>query len=89
MTYDEQKELETLRAFSAGQLTISKVTAELGPMSLWSKSGFDAEIRKAVEAEREACALIVELNADACRSDGVAQMYLYSNATAIRARGQE
>ena len=38
--------------------------------------------------EREACANIVELNADACRSDGVAQMILYSNAAAIRARGQ-
>jgi len=39
--------------------------------------------------EREACAKIVELNADACRSDGVAQMILYSNAAAIRARGEE
>jgi hypothetical protein len=38
--------------------------------------------------EREACAKIVESNADACRSDGFAQMYLYSNATAIRARGE-
>ena len=28
--------------------------------------------------EREACAKIVELNADACRSDGVAQMILLS-----------
>jgi hypothetical protein len=54
MTYNEQKELETLRAFAAGQLTIPKVTAELGPMSLWSKDGFEAEIRKAVQDEREA-----------------------------------
>ena len=38
--------------------------------------------------EREACAKIVELNADACRSDNVAQMILYSNAAAIRARGE-
>jgi hypothetical protein len=53
MTYNEQKELETLRAFAAGQLTIPKVTAELGPMSLWSKDGFEAEIRKAVQDERE------------------------------------
>lgn len=36
--------------------------------------------------EREACAKLVESNADACRSDGVAQMYLYSNAAAIRER---
>ena len=40
------------------------------------------------QREREACAKIVELNADACRSDNVAQMILYSNAVAIRARGQ-
>jgi hypothetical protein len=40
------------------------------------------------EAEREACAKIVEANADACSTDSLAQMYLYSNATAIRARGQ-
>lgn len=39
-------------------------------------------------AEREKCAKIVELNADACMPDSLAQMYLYSNATAIRARGQ-
>jgi len=40
------------------------------------------------EAEREACAKIVEANADACSTDSLAQMYLYSNATAIRARGE-
>ena len=38
--------------------------------------------------EREACAKIVESNANACMPDSLAQMYLYSNATAIRARGQ-
>ena len=37
--------------------------------------------------EREACAKIVELNADACRSDNVAQMIIKSNAEAIRGRG--
>jgi len=40
------------------------------------------------EHERNECAKIVELNADACRSNNVAQMILYSNAVAIRARGQ-
>jgi hypothetical protein len=39
-------------------------------------------------AEREACAKIVESNANACSSDSLAKMYLYSNATAIRKRGQ-
>jgi len=38
--------------------------------------------------EREACAKIVELNADACRSDGVAQIIIKSNAEAIRGRGE-
>ena len=38
--------------------------------------------------ERNECAKIVELNADACGSDNVAQMILYSNAAAIRARGK-
>ena len=41
------------------------------------------------QREREACAKIVELNADACRSDGVAQMIIKSNAEAIRGRGEE
>ena len=44
-------------------------------------------IKAAVLIEREACARIVEANADACSTDSLAQMYLYSNATAIRARG--
>ena len=83
-----QEEEMWLRELAAEQCVIPQVTARLGPMSLWSKDGLEAEIRRAVEAEREACAKIVESNADACRSDGVAQMYLYSNAAAIRARGE-
>lgn len=39
------------------------------------------------DKEREACAMLVESNADACVTHGVAQMCLYSNASAIRARG--
>ncbi|NBQ98050.1 MAG: hypothetical protein EBT26_08200 [Microbacteriaceae bacterium] len=38
--------------------------------------------------EREACALIVEENANKCGVDTVAWMLLASNAEAIRARGQ-
>jgi hypothetical protein len=33
-------------------------------MSLWSKDGLDAEIRRAVEAEREACAEVCKKHAD-------------------------
>jgi CHASE3 domain sensor protein len=83
-----EKEEIALRELAAGKCTIQKVVDAIGPLSLWSKDGLDREIRKAVEVEREACAKIVESNADACMPDSLAQMYLYSNATAIRARGQ-
>jgi len=38
--------------------------------------------------EREACAMIVEKNANRCGVDTVAWMLLASNAQAIRARGE-
>jgi len=38
--------------------------------------------------EREACAKLVDDNANACTKNSMAQMVLYSNATAIRARGE-
>ena len=74
MTKDEEM---WLRELAAEQCVISKVTARLGPMSLWSKDGLDAEIRRAVEAEREACAKVAE-NTKAPFT-----------ATAIRARGDK
>ena len=40
------------------------------------------------DKEREACAKIVEENANRCGVDTVAWMLLASNAQAIRARGQ-
>ena len=55
------KEEMLLRELAGGRCVIPKVTAELGPMSLWSKAGLEAEIRKAVEAEREACAKLCDL----------------------------
>lgn len=42
--------------------------------------------RQAVEAEREACALLVEENAQEC--SGPMGLVLQANADAIRARGQ-
>jgi hypothetical protein len=39
-------------------------------------------------AEREACAKLVQDNAMACEPGSMLQVYLASNATAIRARGQ-
>jgi membrane protein YqaA with SNARE-associated domain len=44
--------------------------------------------RRSVEAEREACAKLVHVNALACAPGSMLQVYLGSNAAAIRARGQ-
>ena len=57
MTNEEEM---ALREYAAGRACAQSVIDALGPMSLWSKSSFDAEIRKAVEAEREACAKFVD-----------------------------
>jgi hypothetical protein len=78
------KEEMLLRELAGGRSVIPKVTDELGPMSLWSKAGLEAEIRKAVEAEREACAKLC----DAFQARDVG-MQPAECAGAIRARGQE
>lgn len=76
MTKEEEM---ALRELAAKPHYISKVSDVLGPLSLWSKSGLEAEIRKAVEAEREACAKLCDgwthADGDQC-------------AQAIRARAQ-
>ena len=48
MTKDEEI---LLRELAGGRCTIQKVTAAIGPMSLWSKEGLEAEIRKAAQRE--------------------------------------
>ena len=58
MTKDEEI---LLRELAGGRCTIQKVRDALGPMSLWSKAGLEEEIRKAVEAEREACAKVCDV----------------------------
>jgi hypothetical protein len=83
MTKDEEM---ALREYAAGRACTQSVIDALGPMSLWSKSAFDAEIRKAVEAEREACAKVCENLVLA--HPGRADMTADQCATAIRARGQ-
>jgi hypothetical protein len=57
MTQDEEM---ALRELAAKPHYISKVSDALGPLSLWSRDGLKLEIRKAVEAEREACAKVIE-----------------------------
>jgi hypothetical protein len=76
-----QEEEMWLRELAAEQCVIPQVTARLGPMSLWSKDGLEAEIRRAVEAEREACAQVCEAM-NKYMDDGE------ECAAAIRARGQ-
>ena len=88
MTKDEEM---WLRELAAERCVIPQVTARLGPMSLWSKDGLEAEIRRAVEAEREACANICErtkadvITGNAVEAFNYATKYL---AKLIRARGQ-
>jgi hypothetical protein len=55
-----QEEERILREYAAGRACSQSLIDALGPTSLWSKSGFDAEIRRAVEAEREECAKICD-----------------------------
>ena len=85
------KEEMLLRELAGGRSVIPKVTDELGPMSLWSKAGLEAEIRKAVEAEREACAVVAEEWFCGCGRGSCpeADLRAHDIASSIRARGQE
>lgn len=49
-----------LRELAAKPHYLPQVAAALGPLSLWSKAGIEAEISRAVEAEREAIAQMFE-----------------------------
>jgi hypothetical protein len=81
MTQDEEM---WLRELAAEQCVIPQVTARLGPMSLWSKDGLEAEIRRAIEAEREACAKLCDYVYDNIVTD----QHIKDMAFKIRARGQ-
>jgi hypothetical protein len=87
-----QEEEMWLRELAAEQCVIPQVTARLGPMSLWSKDGLEAEIRRAVEAEREACAKIAEKQRYAMfislTSHPAQNGTAVGIANAIRARGE-
>ena len=76
-----------LRELAAERCVIPEVTARLGPMSLWSKDGLEAEIRRAVEAEREACAKICDEFPDVGYVDKKLTADYHSYL--IRQRGQE
>ena len=82
MTHEEEM---ALRELAAGRCTIQKVIDQLGPMSLWSNSSVKAEIQRAVEAEREACAKVCINMANRC--DDIRKPALEVAAENIRARG--
>jgi hypothetical protein len=86
-----QEEEMWLRELAAEQCVIPQVTARLGPMSLWSKDGLEAEIRRAVEAEREACAKVCDELADmhAKMNQWGSHKTADTLGDAIRARGEQ
>lgn len=92
MTHEEEM---ALRELAANPHYIAKVQDLLGPLSLWSSQGLQDHVRKAVEAEREACAKLVEPDEEHRRdarwgylggAEGVE--LLDAKVAAIRARGQ-
>ena len=86
-----QEEEMWLRELAAERCVIPQVTARLGPMSLWSKDGLEAEIRRAVEAEREACAKEADKRLHdytMLTSNPPQSGAAWSIASAIRARGK-
>ena len=94
MTQDEEM---ALRELAAKPHYLPQVAAALGPMSLWSRTGLEAEIRKVVEAEREACAKVCEARAKDFlalytkyhdEQDNGAEIAATQCARYIRARGE-
>lgn len=85
MTHEEEM---ALRELAAGTCTIQEVIDQFGPMSLWSSSGMKAEIQRAVEAEREACAKSLEDSAETA-TNFQAKVLIEWCATHIRARSGE
>jgi len=82
---NEQEEM-ALRELAAKPHYLPQVAAALGPLSLWSKAGIEAEIRRAVEAEREACAKLCNDAADD-GTEGLWDVCCFSLAKKIIERG--
>ena len=71
---------------------LTKKEWEQSVASAWStavEATYKDMIEKAVLEEREACAAILDANADKCVPSSTFMQLLRSNAAAIRARGQE
>ena len=77
-----------LRELAAKPHYLPQVAAALGPLSLWSRAGIEAEINRAVEAEREACIKVcMEANVQAMDFTGGTYVGGYF-ANAIKQRGE-
>jgi len=72
-----QKELEAMRFAAAYPMAIGRVRDELGPLSLWTQTGLEAEIQRRLSAAQERNARLVEalemtLNCDLIYDSGEA-----------------
>ena len=70
---------------------IIEIASQVYGECVWHESALlrlEAFVKLVAAKEREACAKIVEENANRCGVDTVAWMLLASNAQAIRARGE-
>ena len=56
---------------------------------IWTQSHWTEYERSIVAAEREACAQILDSNAEACKNNSMLADVLIGNALAIRARGEK
>lgn len=45
-----RKELEAMREIAGNSLALQGVRDQLGPLYLWTKSGFDAEVKRRIDA---------------------------------------
>ena len=76
---------EWLERFAA-IVTAAKDAEHQQTLALQQRS-YEREIQLEVEAEREACAALLEANGMRCGKESLSRLILETNAAAIRARG--
>jgi len=79
-------ESDTLCRYNGWVEPLERFAALVAAAAIKSTSGYERGFSDGSILEREACAKIVDGNADAC--EGLMEQVLRSNAAAIRARGQ-
>lgn len=68
---------------------IIKIARQSGVLSGYESELFQRFAKLVAAAEREACAEILERNAEVCKDNSMLHDVLAGNALAIRARGKE